>query len=122
MMLTQKFTPIAVGETDWRAFDITKDCDGEVPQNPRCVCSWAGPGAGDSSPQSRIITQQLQTSITEYRGPQNTRVTPPGQFLCVYFGGAPSGAAGGAYQLQALFDTPTRSNLSLSALLPCTAT
>jgi hypothetical protein len=121
-LTTQPFTPLAVGETDWRAFDITKDCDGETPSNPRIVSTWlGGPGAGDDNPQAIVGTPQIVQSLTMITGAANTEVTKTGQFISVLLGPPPAGAASGRYLVQALFDTPTRSDLSLAVRQPCSA-
>lgn len=122
MELSLPFTPLAVGETDVRAFDLLADLAGETPLNPRAVVSWAGgPGAGDPAPQSLLRSVTLATKFTVV-GPQGAPVTLTGEFMVFKLGPPPAAAAGGTYLVQGLFDTATRTNLSLSAFLPATPT
>lgn len=120
MRLLQKFDPIAVGETDWRAFDFTNDCDGETAVSTTWTLTFpTGQSGTDPTPQSRIVSAQIQTEITQLVGPNSTPVIKSGVFSVALLGGFPSSAAGSNYQVIATVTTASGRVISLETTLPC---
>jgi hypothetical protein len=123
LLSPQKFDGMAVGETDWRAIDITKDCEGVTVSSVVWTCQLAPGSPGiDPTPQARILSSQVQTTITILVGPQNTPKILTGVFAVVQLDGFPSSAIGATYLLISTALLADGRILIDSAHLPCTAT
>lgn len=125
MQILDPFSPLAVGETDFFAFNFTTEVGAASMVSTSWTCSLRPyQTVVDPAPQAHILGAFAQTQIeTDGAGPQPPGVLQPsrivyGQFSVAEIGGFTASQAGAVYSLAATVLTSDGRALSYCADLP----
>jgi hypothetical protein len=120
MRLPTPFDPIEVGEIDNFAFDFTADVGAATIASTSWTCTMAPyQTATDPSPQSRVLSTSVTTTV-QVRSPLNGSLqTKTGFFSVASIGGMPASAVGGTYILEATAVLNDGRTLKLNSTILC---
>ena len=121
MRLPVAFGPIEPGEIDTFAFDFTPNIGAATISSTTWTCSLASfQTAIDPTPQSRILSVSIQTTL-QVRSPiDGSLQTLNGFFSVASIGTMPVSANGGTYVLESTVNLSDGRILKLNSTLLCT--
>jgi hypothetical protein len=119
--LHRAFSPLEIGEIDNFAFEFTADIASETIIGTSWTCQLAPgmPASADPTPQARVISSSVQTSIL-VRSPYDASLqTLTGFFSVAEIGNMPSSAIGSVYLLEAVMVLTDGRQLALNSSVLC---
>lgn len=124
MRLSTPFSPLAPNEVDSFCFDFTPDVGEAIPTSTSWTCALApGQSAGvDPTPQNRILSAGLQTTLVVTDPLTEQPLTKTGAFSVALVGTMPSSADGSTYVLTAAMTLSDTRMLVLSSVVLCSST